>query len=47
MDPARFAVDLTYAMVCYLAFVIGGVALVGGIAELAFRWKEWRERNQK
>ena len=40
MDPARFAVDLTYAMVCYIAFVIGGVALVGGIAELWFRWNE-------
>jgi hypothetical protein len=27
-------------MVCYLAFVVGGVALVGGIAELWFRWNE-------
>lgn len=39
MEPARFAVDLTYAMVCYLAFVVGGVALVGGIAELVARWR--------
>ena len=44
MEPARFVVDLTYAMVCYLAFVVSGVALVGGIAELVARW---RERNQK
>jgi hypothetical protein len=43
MEPARFVVDLTYAMVCYLAFVVGGVALVGGIAELVARWKEPRE----
>jgi hypothetical protein len=44
MEPARFVVDLTYMMVCYLAFVVGGVALVGGIAELVARW---RERNNK
>jgi len=45
MEPARFVVDLTYTMVCYLAFVVCGVALVGGIAELVFRWKEWRSRR--
>lgn len=43
MEPARFAIDLTFAVVCYIAFFVGGVALVGGIAELVARWREPRE----
>jgi uncharacterized membrane protein HdeD (DUF308 family) len=44
MEPSKFFLDLMTAVVCYIAFVIGGVALVGGIAELVARW---RERNHK
>lgn len=45
MEPAQFFLDVMTAMVCYIAFVIGGVALVGGIAELWFRWRERRDRG--
>jgi hypothetical protein len=40
MEPSLFIESLLTAMVCYIAFVIGGVALVGGIAELVARWNE-------
>jgi hypothetical protein len=42
MEPAQFFTDLLTAMVCYIAFVIGSVALVGGISEL---WARWNERK--
>lgn len=38
MEPAQFLTDLLTAVVCYIAFVVGAVALIGGIAELRARW---------
>jgi hypothetical protein len=43
MEPAQFFLDVLTAIVCYIAFTIGGVALIGGIAELVARWRESRE----
>lgn len=37
MEPSQFLFDLLVAMVGYFAFVIGGVALVGGLAKLRAR----------